>query len=177
MDVQSRESNSRGTIGQGKTQDGSAPKDNTTLARVKELKNDQNDEGVPVHLEVCISQPDRGVVFLEITGQRGNLDIQGMQHYHSAEEAELAISTKASSNYLYDVASHDLENNLRENLREFLEICGIDNSLMSFIREFILFHDNRTRSNSLRRKLYLKLTIAQNANMLKEIAGFFSPIK
>jgi hypothetical protein len=118
MDVKSEEGSLKGTIGQGKTQDGS-----------------NVERSFPIQLNILITTPGKGTLLLKVAA--GNdLVIEGLQLYRSAEKAHRAVSAGNCAQYTLHPPEHS-----GNRFNDYLEERGINSELLFYAREVIVMED------------------------------------
>jgi complement component 1 Q subcomponent-binding protein len=142
MDVQSGGANTKGSVSQGKTQDGNvrvAP-DN---ADREELEDDFEDgdqqQGFPAHASIRIERPGKGALAIEATAQDGDFLIEDLYYFPSADLADPATAEKDwSRRSLYTGPPfNNLDEDLQILLEKYLEERGINTRLALFIPDYI----------------------------------------
>jgi complement component 1 Q subcomponent-binding protein len=146
MDVQSGGANTKGSINQGKTQDGNirvAPEDRVSPADREELEDDYEDEGnqqgFPAHVSIRIERPGKGALAIEATAQDGDFLIEDLYYFPSADLADPATAEKDwSRRTLYTGPPfNNLDEDLQILLEKYLEERGINTRLALFVPDYI----------------------------------------
>jgi complement component 1 Q subcomponent-binding protein len=141
MDVQSGGANTKGSVTQGKTQDGNvrvAPP-----AESEELDDDYEDDGqgqgFPAHASIRIERPGKGALAIEATAQDGDFLIEDLYYFPSADLADPQTAEKDwSRRTLYTGPPfNNLDEDLQILLEKYLEERGINTRLALFIPDYI----------------------------------------
>jgi len=146
MDVQSGGANTKGSINQGRTQDGNvrvAPEDRIAPADREELEDDYEDEGqqqgFPARASIRIERPGKGALAIEATAQDGDFLIDDLYYFPSAELADPATAEQDwSRRSLYTGPPfNNLDEDLQILLEKYLEERAINTRLALFIPDYI----------------------------------------
>lgn len=164
MDTQSGGANTKGSINQGKTQDGNvrvAPEDRVAPADREELEDDYEDEGqqqgFPAHASICIERPGKGALAIEATAQDGDFVIEDLYYFPTADLADPATAEKDwSRRTLYTGPPFsNLDEDLQILLEKYLEERGINTRLALFIPDYIDHKEQKEYVRWLNSKFYL----------------------
>jgi hypothetical protein len=146
MEMQSGGANTKGSINQGKTQDGNvrvAPEDRIAPADREELEEDYEEDGqqqgFPAHASIRIERPGKGALAIEATAQDGDFLIEDLYYFPSADLADPATAEKDwSRRTLYTGPPfNNLDEDLQILLEKYLEERGINTRLALFIPDYI----------------------------------------
>ncbi|KAH7394169.1 regulatory protein-like protein suaprga1 [Phaeosphaeria sp. MPI-PUGE-AT-0046c] len=146
MDVQSGGANTKGSINQGRTQDGNvrvAPEDRIAPADREELEDEYDEDGqqqgFPAHASIRIERAGKGAIAIEATAQDGDFLIEDLYYFPSADLADPATAEKDwSRRTLYTGPPFsNLDEDLQILLEKYLEERGINTRLALFIPDYI----------------------------------------
>lgn len=165
-DTQSGGAQSKGVINQGKTKGGNfavQPEDQVGAADEAELVDEEsgNDDGsqdasFPARVYVTISKPGKGAMQVETTVQDGEIVIEHVNYYSTAELADSkTIEQDWSKRHLYTGPPFgNLDEDLQVLLERYLEERGINTALALWIPEYIDFKEQREYLNWLSSKSF-----------------------
>ncbi|KAH7401531.1 regulatory protein-like protein suaprga1 [Pyrenochaeta sp. MPI-SDFR-AT-0127] len=146
MDTQSGGANTKGSINQGRTQDGNvrvAPEDRIAPADREDLEDDYEDDGqqqgFPAHASIRIERPGKGALAIEATAQDGDFLIEDLYYFPTADLADPVTAEKDwSRRTLYTGPPfNNLDEDLQILLEKYLEERGINTRLALFIPDYI----------------------------------------
>ncbi|KAH8727213.1 mitochondrial glycoprotein [Phaeosphaeriaceae sp. PMI808] len=145
MDLQSGGANTKGSVAQGKTQDGNvrvAPENSNAPADREELEEDFEEDqqpGFPAHASIRIERPGKGALAIEATAQDGDFLIEDLYYFPSADMADPATAEQDwSRRTLYTGPPfNNLDEDLQILLEKYLDERGINTRLALFIPDYI----------------------------------------
>lgn len=140
---QSGGANTKGAINQGRTAGGNirvAPEDGVSPADRPEL-DDEEDEphSFPAHLNVTATRPGKGAVTIECLAREGEIIIENVYHFPTAElaEAKTAEQDWARRSLYTGPPFSQLDEDLQLLLDRYLEERGINTTMALFIPDYI----------------------------------------
>lgn len=165
-DTQSGGAQSKGTINQGRTNDGNfkiASEDRVAPADRPELADDESpndDEGqpqpsFPARLNVTIKKRGKGVLQIETVVQDGDVVIDNISYYSKPELADpQTAELDWSKRHLYTGPPFgNLDQDLQLLMEKYLDERGVNTELALWIPEYIDFKEQREYLNWLSSKL------------------------
>ncbi|KAH0260812.1 hypothetical protein KCU71_g20919, partial [Aureobasidium melanogenum] len=143
MDGQSGGANTKGAVNQGRTSGGNirvAPEDEIAPADRPELQDEEdNSASFPVRLQVTVTREGKGALAIECLAQDGEISIENVYHFPTAELAEAKTAEKdwARRSLYTGPPFGQLDEDLQMLLERFLEERGINTQMALFIPEYI----------------------------------------
>jgi complement component 1 Q subcomponent-binding protein len=143
MEGQSGGANTKGAVNQGRTSGGNmrvAPDDDVTPADRPELQDEESDsDSFPARVQVTVTREGKGALAIECLAQDGEISIENVYHFPSAELAEAKTAEKdwARRSLYTGPPFGQLDEDLQMLLERFLEERGINTQMALFIPEYI----------------------------------------
>ncbi|THW21969.1 hypothetical protein D6D17_00241 [Aureobasidium pullulans] len=143
MDGQSGGANTKGAVNQGRTSGGNirvAPEDEIAPADRPELQDEEdNSASFPVRVQVTVTREGKGALAIECLAQDGEISIENVYHFPTAELAEAKTAEKdwARRSLYTGPPFGQLDEDLQMLLERFLEERGINTQMALFIPEYI----------------------------------------
>lgn len=153
--MQSGGANAKGTINQGRTQDGNiniAPEDRIAPADREGLADDEspsqegnNEPSFPARVNVMIEKPGRGTLQLETTAENGEIVIDNVYYFADAElaDAKTAELDWKRRNLYEGPPFGNLDESLQVLLERYIDERGINTALAIWVPEYIDFKEQR----------------------------------
>ncbi|CAI6338990.1 unnamed protein product [Periconia digitata] len=146
LDGQSGGANTKGAINQGNTQNGNirvAPEDQVSPADRGELAEEFDEEGneasYPAHMNIRIDRPGKGALAIDATAQDGDILIEDLWYFPSAELADPVSAEKDwQRRTLYTGPPfNNLDEDLQILLEKYLEERGVNTRMALFVPDYI----------------------------------------
>ena len=161
--MQSGGANAKGTINQGRTQDGNiniAPEDRIAPADREGLADDESpasseeeespqdrsgEPSFPARVNVMIEKPGRGTLQLETTAESGEIVIDNVYYFADAElaDAKTAELDWKRRNLYEGPPFGNLDESLQVLLERYIDERGINTALAIWVPEYIDFKEQR----------------------------------
>ncbi|KAF2869012.1 mitochondrial glyco protein [Massariosphaeria phaeospora] len=147
-DGQSGGANTKGSVSQGRTQDGNvrvspensgAPADREELDDEYDENNAEQEDGFPARVNIRIERPGKGALAIEATAQDGDFLIEDLYHYPSSDLADPPTAEKDwQRRTLYTGPPFsNLDEDLQILLEKYLEERGINTRMALFVPDYI----------------------------------------
>lgn len=162
-DTQSGGAQSKGTINQGRTEDGNfnvasegrvAPADRPEQEDDESPNDDQGQPGFPARVNVMIEKRGKGVMQIDTTIQDGEVMIEDIGYYSRPElvDAQTAELNWSKRNLYTGPPFGNLDSDLQLLMERYLDERGINTELALWIPEYIDFKEQREYLNWLSSK-------------------------
>jgi complement component 1 Q subcomponent-binding protein len=151
-EAQSGGAQSKGTINQGRTQDGNfnvAPEDQIAPGDREELMDDESadaEPSFPARLSVTIEKDGvAGAMQFEAVAHDGSISIENVYHYTNKELADVKTAEQDwSRKSVYTGPPYgNLDEDLQVLLERYLEERGVDTALAVWVPEYIDFKEQK----------------------------------
>lgn len=154
METQSGGANTKGAVNQGKTAGGNmkvAPEDDIAPADRDELRSDEDasedgqEPGFAARVQVQIARGGKGALTLECIAQDGDLTIDNVYYFPTAEmaEAKTAESDYSRRSIYTGPPFGQLDEDLQVLLERYLEERGVNTAMALFIPDYIDMKENK----------------------------------
>ena len=144
IEGQSGGANTKGSVNQGRTSSGNmrvSPEDSIAPADRPELQDDESDArpSFAAHVQVTVSREGKGALAVECTAQDGEITIDNVYHFPSADLAEAKTAEKdwARRSLYTGPPFGQLDEDLQVLLERYLDERGINTSMALFIPDYI----------------------------------------
>lgn len=144
METQSGGANTKGAINQGHTSGGNirvAPEDSIAPADRPELQDEDGEAqpSFPARVQVTVTREGKGALAIECIAQDGEITIDNVYHFPSADLAEAKTAEKdwARRSLYTGPPFGQLDEDLQVLLERFLDERGINTSMALFIPDYI----------------------------------------
>lgn len=144
METQSGGANTKGAINQGHTAGGNirvAPEDSIAPADRPELQDEDAEAqpSFPARVQVTVTREGKGALAIECIAQDGEITIDNVYHFPSADLAEAKTAEKdwARRSLYTGPPFGQLDEDLQVLLERFLDERGINTSMALFIPDYI----------------------------------------